>query len=454
MRTTYGMLFSQTHDHCRYNDQNQHAELRSLGALTFNPFCPFPPPSYHVNRTLKHLGPFSLVPLAGLLRVNQPCISNNTPAFVLFCLLLKKQLQQPRGSMPRPPREDVHRHFSPIPERGASPGPGAQHDQHSNADLDAANGSPAGSKSKAFKHARVRCRHCSWRSKRDASRQAKHLSLCAEYRAWCALHGEQIVSLTASGARRDSLPASASPGVGPARVGSDGAGGGGGAGGESNYFAAGSAASAYGAEGATRRSGSMAMGQAGHVTHGSGSGSGSGSGYLSPPMPTNPRTGAYQHRSVPYGGGASGAQQAHVLSVMGHGSGSSTPQYQQGAHSRPQSSSLDPTRGGFQVQGLGEAERRRLNILYARALVAIGIRDNDFYDPSRHPQMCAFLKALNPGYEPPPKEELGALVVREFFGGMGGGDGTGVGVHAGTDGGQGQGQGNAEGEDGRGNIFS
>lgn len=75
---------------------------------------------------------------------------------------------------------------------------------------------------------------------------------------------------------------------------------------------------------------------------------------------------------------------------------------------------------GSSIQRLGDAEKRRLDLLYARALVAEGTdaegKPHDLYDRQKHPQMWAFLKALNADYEPPSREVLGNMVMREFFG--------------------------------------
>ncbi|KAB8342829.1 hypothetical protein FH972_022427 [Carpinus fangiana] len=302
--------------------------------------------------------------------------------------------------MPRPSRDDVHRHFSPIPEAppphspDAGPsgdGEAANHDASD--DPYPPNLTSPSNKKKFFKHARVRCRHCSWRSKRDASRQAKHLSLCTEYRAWCAVHGEAVVGLKAESSRmRDRvLEQSAfrpSPSTTPSAAvrGSHET---------NNYFTAPTIAS-------------LAHTPDGHSAESSRR---SGASYLTPST-ANPRTGTSQQspsrRDTPLGPGPSSITGA--AGALGH-------RYSH-SDSRTSSHTQTPERGGIQVQGLGDAERRRLNILYARALVATGLKDVNYYDKTEFPQMYAFLKALNPGYEPPPKEELGALVVREFFGGM------------------------------------
>lgn len=196
--------------------------------------------------------------------------------------------------MPRPSRDEIHRHFEPLADEGT------------------------------HKHPRARCRYCNWNTKRDATRQERHLRGCNDYLAHLTSRDPTFDNVAAALAHPDGN-ATGSP--------------------------------------HKNDSSQMDVTMQGHYGD-------AHSQLTSTPMTSGP------------------------------------PNMASFTDPRLQDLNVGPRLAG--------AEKRRLDVLYARAIVAEGQGFN-LFDQKNHPHMHTFLKSLNPAYEPPDRKTIQSLLMDEFF---------------------------------------
>ncbi|KAI9720518.1 MAG: hypothetical protein M1828_005689 [Chrysothrix sp. TS-e1954] len=311
-----------------------------------------------------------------ILKTIIPALPNATPATGNYQQTTNddpSQRPNPRAraalTMPRPARTAIHQHFTPLP-KGAEKVP------------------------------RVHCNHCPWQGKRDVTRQEKHLRTCRGNLAFA----QDLL------ARSTNPPGvvhgSAGDGSGRAPMGyQDAVSRSGGVDDGEGLTDPRLVGEGAGMEGVERGDG---------VAEGQVEGDGEGQ--------TDASTAASLVRlQESMGMAAQGTQGASSLHQHNNGkpgqdskyppipqstaapTAEMTPQHHQQLHQQQQHARI-----------LNPQEKRRIDILYARAIVAEG-GTFDLFDRVGHPHMYAFLKALSPEYEPPTRAELGGLVVEEFF---------------------------------------